>query len=122
MPRVREDEFLHFDRNGLRLEFRKNRVRDVGRQLFDELPFAAGAELHEPLRDGKIINRVGDGVAGRGGGKIGFHFHGEQQALRLRAFRVRHADAVEDFEVNDGNFAGVQLKIFRSVMLRFPSP
>ena len=103
VPRLRDDELLHFHRDGRRRELGEQPVGQVGGELLNEPPFAALAKLQQPLRDGIIIKGVGKGIALRGGGEIGGQHHGEQQALRLRAFRVRHPNAVKHFQVNDGN-------------------
>ena len=44
--------------------------------------------------------------------EIAVHFHRQQQALRLGAFRRRHADAVKDFEVNKGNPGHLRFTIY----------
>jgi beta-lactamase superfamily II metal-dependent hydrolase len=106
VARVREREFLHFNRYALRLELGQDHVRDVGGEFFDEFPTMAFAEFQQPLADGEIINCVADVIAPGRRRKIEVHFHRQQQALRLDPFRFQHADAVKDFEINDGNLHG----------------
>ena len=50
-----------------------------------------------------VIYGVGDIVAARGGGEIELQFHGQLQPLCDGALGVGHADAEENFQVNDGN-------------------
>ena len=93
MPRLWNYKFFDFDGDTWRLELGQNQIGEVGGQFFNQLPSAAFAKFQQLLSHGKIINRITDGVAFRGLGKIAIHLHREQQTLRLRAFLVRHANA-----------------------------
>src|ERR1017187_9667522 len=112
MPRLRDDKFFNLDRDGLRFKLQQNGGSDVGCEFFDELPLAALTEFQQPLGDGEVINRVGNRIAFGGGGKIRFHFHRQQQTLRLGALRIRHADAVKYFEVNNGDLRHLRFTIY----------
>ena len=104
MPRLRNREFFDFDSDALRLEFGQNHIGNIGGQFFNQLPTAPVAEFQEPLADGKIINRVANAVGFRRLREIAIHLHRQQQTLRLGAFLVRHADAIKNFKINDGDF------------------
>ena len=68
MPRFGKDELFHLHRHRRRSEFRQHGVRDVSGEFFNEFPFAVLAKFQQPLRDGKIINGVADGIRFGGGG------------------------------------------------------
>jgi len=101
---LRNDEFFDFDVYGAHSEFREDGGGNVGGKFFDEFPAAAFTELQQTLGDREIIHGVGNGIGPGSGGEIGFHFHGEQQALRAGALFVGHTNMAKDFEINYGNF------------------
>jgi hypothetical protein len=99
-----DGEFFDFDGNTFGFELGQNHIADVSGEFFDELPALAVAEFQEPLGDSEVVNGVSDGIGLGGAGEIEVHFDGQEEALGVGAFLVRHADAVRDFKINDGDF------------------
>src|SRR5262245_28358173 len=101
ISRVGQNELLYLYVDAVGAEFAQGDLGDLLRECLDQFERIVSAKFQHPPGKIEIIDGVVDFVCGACFREVTPQRYRYEQALRVRAFFVRHADPAEDSEVFD---------------------